>query len=259
MTKPASDEPASRPRADRALSAPCEEDGVNGAPDGDAVAGRVAQKDALFEASLIHAAFDGWSRRTLFQAASDLGIDRTTALRLFPKGGDSLLAWLDDWADRRMLEAADPSALASLPVRQRIARLIRCRLEVLEEHKEALRRATVARGTPRNLVGGGRAFWRTLDRIWEAAGFGGAGQRRSPSYYSRRATLGAVLASTFLYWLEDTSPGHDETWRFLDRRIEDVMRFGKLSGRLQGFLERLPGARLMRAGRRRRAPVSRAG
>ena len=28
-----------------------------------------------------------------------------TARRLFPQGGDSLLAWLDDWADRRMVEA----------------------------------------------------------------------------------------------------------------------------------------------------------
>lgn len=244
MTKPASGDPAPEPNDEKTKSA---------APEDDAIAGRVAQKDALLEAALSHAAFDGWSRRTLVQAASDQGVDRATALRLFPKGGDSLLAWLDDWTDRRMLEAADPSSLANLPVRQRIAKLIRCRLEALDEHKEALRRAAVARGTPRNLASGGRAFWRTLDRIWEAAGFGGAGQQRSPSYYSRRATLGAVLASTFLYWLEDVSPGHAETWAFLDRRIENVMRFGQLSGRLQGFLDKLPGAGLLRGARHRRA------
>jgi ubiquinone biosynthesis protein COQ9 len=233
MTEPASDEPTHGKAANDAI-------------DDDAVAGRVAEKDAILEAAFSHAAFDGWSRRTLLQAASDVGIDKATARRLFPKGGDSLLAWLDDWTDRRMLEAAEPAGLAALPVRQRIATLIRCRLEVLSEHKEALRRATVARGTPRNLVGGSRAFWRTLDRIWDAAGFASDGAIRSFSYYSRRATLGAVLTSTFLYWLEDHSPGHADTWAFLDRRIENVMQFGKLTGRLQGFLDNLPGAGFLR-------------
>ena len=28
-----------------------------------------------------------------------------------------------------------------------------------------------------------------------------------------------------LYWLGDDSEGNKETWHFLDRRIEDVMRF----------------------------------
>ena len=37
--------------------------------------------------------------------ARDAGLDPATARRLFPQGGDSLLAWLDDWADRRMLGA----------------------------------------------------------------------------------------------------------------------------------------------------------
>lgn len=238
MTEPASDEPAGGQPA-------------NETPDDDAVAGRVAEKDAILEAALTHAAFDGWSRRTLFQAASDLGVDRATARRLFPRGGDSLIAWLDDWTDRKMLEAADPAGLAALPVRQRIARLIRCRLEVLAEHKEALRRAAVARGTPRNMVAGGRAFWRTLDRIWEAAGFGSDGGSRTFSYYSRRATLGAVLTSTFLYWLEDHSADHADTWAFLDRRIENVMRFGQLSGKLQGFLDNLPGAGFLRRAQHR--------
>ena len=89
----------------------------------DGFAARRAQKDAVLTAALPHAAFDGWSRRTLNQAAADLGLDAATAHRLFPQGGDSLLAWLGDWADRRMLAAVDPDTLARLPVRQRIARL----------------------------------------------------------------------------------------------------------------------------------------
>ena len=37
--------------------------------------------------------------------------------------------------------------------------------------------------------------------------------------------MSAVYASTVLYWLGDDSEGSEETWHFLDRRIEDVMKF----------------------------------
>ena len=107
----------------------------------DALADRRALKDRVLEAALLHAAFDGWSRRTLANAAQDAGLDAATARRLFPQGGDSLLAWLDDWADRGMLAAVADLDLAKLPVRRRIALLVRRRLELLSAHREAVRRA----------------------------------------------------------------------------------------------------------------------
>jgi ubiquinone biosynthesis protein COQ9 len=201
---------------------------------------RRALKDRILEAALLHAAFEGWSRRTLLNGAVDAGLDAAAARRLFPGGGDELLAWLDDWADRRMLEAVAGEDLASLPVRRRIARLVRARFEALGQHREAVRRAALARGVPANLVAGGRALWRTVDRIWAAAGVGG-GPAEGFSHYSRRATLAAVLGATFLYWIEDQSDGFAETWAFLDRRIEDVMRVGRARSRLEGLFRR-PGA-----------------
>jgi ubiquinone biosynthesis protein COQ9 len=207
----------------------------------DAMAERVAQKDAILEAALVHAAFDGWSRRTLNQAAEDAGFDKATARRLFPQGGDSLLAWLGDWADRKMLEQVDHEALARLPVRERIASLVRTRIEVLDDHKEAMRRAALIRGNPANIGTAGKALWRTVDRIWDAAGFP-ISREQGLSRYSRRATLAGVLISTVLYWLEDISPDNEETWAFLDRRIEDVMRIGQVRGQLKGLVRNLPGA-----------------
>ena len=207
----------------------------------DAMAERVAQKDAILEAALVHAAFDGWSRRTLNQAAEDAGFDSATARRLFPQGGDSLLAWLGDWADRRLLATVDHESLARMPVRQRIATLVRTRIEVLDDHKEAMRRAALIRGNPANVATAGKALWRTVDRIWDAAGFP-ISREQGLSRYSRRATLAGVLVSTVLYWLEDISPDNEETWAFLDRRIEDVMRIGQWRGQVKGLVGGLPGA-----------------
>ncbi len=209
--------------------------------DDDLAAERRAQRDRILEAALLHAAFDGWSRRTLLNAAADAGVEPGAARRLFPRGGDGLLAWLDDWADRAMLATVAGEDLARLPVRRRIARLVRARLEPLAPHREAMRRAALANGLPGNLATSTRALWRTVDLTWETAGLGGSAAAEGFSYYSRRATLAAVLGATFLYWLEDRSEDSTDTWAFLDRRIEDVMRVGKARAQVERWLSPLGG------------------
>ncbi len=201
----------------------------------EAVARRVALKDRILEAALLHAPFDGWTDRTLVRAAEDAGVDAATARRLFPRGGDSLLEWLDEWADRRMLAAVEEEDLARLPVHRRIERLVWARLLALAPHREALRRAVVARGLPQNLPGGVQALWRTVDRIWQAAGVRPE-EDAGLSWYTRRALLAAILVATFLYWLEDESDDFTATRAFLQRRIREVLGLGRTVSRLLDLL-----------------------
>lgn len=203
---------------------------------------RRALKDRVLEAALAHAAFDGWSKRTLLNAAADAGIDRATARRLFPQGGDSLLAWLDDWADRRMLEAVAGEDLQRLSIRRRVARVVRARLEALTPHREAVSRALAARGMPYSIAVAGRTLWRTVDLVWETVGMPGSADE-GWSWYTRRASLAGLMVTVTLYWLEDQSEGLGDSWAFLDRRIEDVMRIGKLRGRIVDIWRSLPGFR----------------
>jgi len=193
---------------------------------GEATAGRRETKDRILEAAFPHVAFDGWARRTLVAAATEAGVEPAAATRLFPRGGDSLVLWIDDWADRRMLAALPAERLAAMRVRDRITSLVRAGLEGLEPHREALRRAAVARSLPQNAPDALAHLWRTADRIWTAAGFPMAGERGA-GRYSRRATLAGVLIATRIVWLEDRSVGSGDSWAFLDRRIEDVMRLGR--------------------------------
>jgi ubiquinone biosynthesis protein COQ9 len=196
---------------------------------------RQEQRDRLLEATLTHVPFDGWSRRSLRAGTADIGMDGGLARRLFPRGGDDLLIHLEDWADRQMLARIDPTALAGLRTRERIARLVRTRLEVLTPHREALRRAAAARWLPGNAMAATTSLWRTVDLIWETAG----DRPGDASYYTKRALLAAVWSSTFLFWLEDRSEGLAETWAFLERRLDNVMLFGKVRGQLEDALKSL--------------------
>ncbi|MEM7752753.1 MAG: COQ9 family protein, partial [Pseudomonadota bacterium] len=56
---------------------------------------------------------------------------------------------------------------------------------------------------------------------------------RDGNWYSKRAILSGVWGATVLYWLGDDSAGYADTHHFINRRIEDVMRFEKIKGQLR--------------------------
>ena len=194
---------------------------------------REEQRDRLLEAALVHVPFDGWSRRSLLAGAADLGLEPALARRLFPRAGDDLLVHVERWADRQML--ARVGSLEDLRVRDRIGALVRARLEALGPHREAMRRATAARVLPSNGFAACGSLWRTVDLMWSAAG----DDARDASYYTKRSLLAAVWTSTFLFWLDDRSEACQDTFAFLDRRIENVMQIGRVRASLEDFFRGL--------------------
>jgi ubiquinone biosynthesis protein COQ9 len=182
-----------------------------------------ASRDAVLDAALPHVAFDGWSATTLRRAAADSGVPEALARALFPRGGVDLALAFHRRGDAELARRLAAEDLSALRFRDRIARGVRLRLEIAGD-KELVRRGATLFALPMHAADGARALWSTADTIWTALG----DTRRDMSWWTKRATLSGVHAATVLYWLGDDSPGHDATWEFLDRRIEDVMRFEKV-------------------------------
>ncbi|TYO90761.1 ubiquinone biosynthesis protein COQ9 [Oceanicella actignis] len=179
-----------------------------------------ALRERLVDAMLTHVPFDGWSRAAIDAAAAELGVDPAQARRLFPRGGvDAALAF-HRRGDRLMAERLAHAPLGSMRVRDRIAFAIRARIEAVAPHREAVRRAAALLALPIHAPDAARALWGTADAIWRAVG----DDSQDVNWYTKRATLAAVYSAAVLYWLADESPGWVETWNFIDRRIEDVMR-----------------------------------
>ena len=183
-------------------------------------------KEKLLDAALSHVAFDGWSSATLKAAAGDSGVDPGLAQALFPRGGvDLALAWhrRGDAEMTRRLAAED---LTALRFRDRVARAVMLRLELAD--REAVRRGSTLFALPTYSADGAKALWGTVDAIWTALG----DSSDDVNWYTKRATLSAVYASTLLFWLGDDSPDFQATRDFLDRRIEGVMWFEKTKAAL---------------------------
>lgn len=179
-------------------------------------------KDRVLEAALVHVPFDGWSERTLLAAADGAGVDRGLARAIYPRGGVDLALAYHARGDAEMARRLSETDLSALRFRDRIAKAVRLRLEGVDQ--ELVRRGTTLFSLPQHAADGARALWGTADRIWTALG----DTSQDLNWYTKRATLSAVHGSTVLYWLGDTSPGHQATWEFLDRRIDGVMQIEKM-------------------------------
>jgi ubiquinone biosynthesis protein COQ9 len=201
------------------------------------------RRDVL-EAALVHVPFDGWSARTLRRALTDIGIDRATGRRAFSRGARDLLAFFIAEADRRMVEALEAQDLGGMRIRERIATAVRTRLEQHADHREAVRRALALEVLPPFSADALKALYRVVDRMWRAAG----DEATDFNFYSKRALLAGVYSSTLLFWLDDQSEGFVDTWGFLERRIDNVLRVQKARGRLDNLVERLTPRRLRPVG-----------
>jgi len=181
----------------------------------------------LLDATLNHVPFDGWTMTALQRAAADLDLDAATAVNAFPGGAVELIAFHSAEADRRMLDALQPLDLPGMRVRDRIAAAVRLRLEQNTAHREAIRRALAFLALPQNGPLGLKCLYRTVDAMWYAAG----DTSTDYNFYTKRLLLSGVYSSTLLFWLNDESEDFAETWAFLSRRIDEVLKIGGNLGR----------------------------
>ncbi len=158
----------------------------------------------------------GWWR-----AAREAGVDF-----LYPGGLPDLIDSYADLADRRMVVDAT-AAMTGKGLTGRVRALVAARFAAAEHERAAVRRAVAFLALPGNAALNARLLARTVDRVWHGAGDVSA----DFSWYTKRAILAAVYGATFLYWLRD-SGGGEATLVFLDRRLGDVGRLGKLRARL---------------------------
>jgi ubiquinone biosynthesis protein COQ9 len=197
---------------------------------------KTSRQDRIVMAALPHALFDGWDLRTLRRAASDIGLTEADADLAFPEGARDAVAHFVDLADRMMVADLATHDLAKLKHREKIALIVRLRLQRWTAHREAVRRALSLAPLPTMAGDALRGWFGTVDRMWRAIGDTAV----DFNFYTKRALLAGVYASTVLYWLDDKSEACADTWAFLERRLDDVMKVPKVRARLQERLSKFP-------------------
>jgi len=192
----------------------------------------------ILDAFTAHAARQGWTDAAFEAAAKDAGLTAGEAALACPRGAADLFDAFADRADQAMLQALEDLDLASMRYSQRVNAAVQVRLQAQEPYKEAARAMTRALTRPDRAPIAARLLWRTADHIWRALG----DTSTDENYYSKRAILSGVLASTYARWFSDDSVNHEDTWAFLDARIANVMQFEKFKARLKPLSESVQSA-----------------
>jgi ubiquinone biosynthesis protein COQ9 len=188
-----------------------------------------------------NAVFDGWTKAAVDSAAGQLGIDPAQARLAMPKTQAGMIDVYIQEVDRGLEAWFTPERLAKLKIREKIRGLIWRRLEIMGPAREAVRRGFAILAMPQNLPLALRISWRSADLMWRIAG----DTSTDFNHYTKRMTLGAVYGSTLLVWLDDQSEGWADTAAFLDRRIDDVMKFEKFKAEWRGSSEHLSVSRFL--------------
>ena len=173
--------------------------------------------------------FDGWSSGALNSAINDSGVDVGLAAQAAPRGAIDLAVAFHRQGDELMLITLEATDITNLRYSEKVAQMVRFRIEASKVHKEAVRRSITLFALPSNFNEGGKLIWNTVDCMWNAL----EDTSTDSNWYTKRATLSAVYSSTILFWLGDESLGSKDTWDFLDRRIKNVMAFEKTKAKIK--------------------------
>uniref|UniRef100_A0A3B3QAG3 Ubiquinone biosynthesis protein n=1 Tax=Paramormyrops kingsleyae TaxID=1676925 RepID=A0A3B3QAG3_9TELE len=94
-----------------------------------------------------------------------------------------------------------------------------CNAQLVQLLEEQQRQALSTLLLPHNVPSSLKCLSTLVDDLWYYAGDRSTDMR----WYSRRLALTAVYSTTELVMVQDSSPDFQDTWMFLDSRIQDMM------------------------------------
>ena len=177
--------------------------------------------DASLEGVITH----GWNLSAVKAAVTRLGYPSVTAglvdnvEQLVLHHINSSNQRLDTWME------AEVARLTSEGQRLRIGPFVRsCIVKRLSMNIPLLEAGLWSEGVAHvcqpgpGLVSGLEAWQTVCDDIWHRAGDTSADM----NWYTKRISLGAVMAATDVFMIQDKSDNFQDTWDFLDRRLDDL-------------------------------------
>lgn len=187
------------------------------------------------------AAFDGWTKEAVINAARAENVDEDVAILAFNDDGkridpmDLIDAWIQS-IDAGMERLLPADKLATMKIRERIRQLVEARIDMLAENRESLRRALAIEAMPLNAPRALKWGWRSADIMWRLAG----DTATDYNHYTKRTMLGSIYAATLAVLINDDSENQAETRAFLGRRIDNVMSFEKAKFQFLARTEHMP-------------------
>ena len=151
-------------------------------------------------------------------------IEKEIFLENFPKGTEDVIKFYLEDSDNKMVREFKKIKNVSTSMTKKIKSLILIKLNQSKNNKDVIRKTIFWLGLPQNSNLAFRTLYATVDLIWRTAG----DTSTDSSFYSKRILLSGVYSSTLLAFLGDDANDMIKTEKFLDRRLDNVLKIPKL-------------------------------
>lgn len=175
----------------------------------------------------------GLNKKMLIKVTADCNLSEGDLGRFFPEGLYELKELFFYETDKEMIKILNKANDDSIRIRDKIYNGVIIRLEIFQKNKDAVKHIFVSEAsTP---IKSFKNLWNTADLIWRAAG----DNSTDYNHYTKRLLLSWVYLSTILCWLNDKDKNLKETKLFCNRRIDEVLKFGKKSANVKSKISNL--------------------
>lgn len=188
-------------------------------------AGYEEEQEKVLRASLLHVPRMGWSESAMVAGARDVGVS-PAIVGAFPRKEAALVEFfMDDCLQQLIdrIDAGEGEQLKNLILSERLAKLVRMRLEMQAPYISKWPQALSIQSQPANVSTSLKQRAVLVDEIWHAAGDSGS----DIDWYVKRTILGGIYSTSEVYMLTDKSPEFRDTWSFVNRRIKDALDLKK--------------------------------
>uniref|UniRef100_A0A5K3ERL2 Ubiquinone biosynthesis protein n=1 Tax=Mesocestoides corti TaxID=53468 RepID=A0A5K3ERL2_MESCO len=208
--------------------------------------------ERALEAAISQVPSHGWTREAFEAACAALDLPPGLHSVAMPKGSvdlvlyfyqsrndrlaEQLAKWRKDEAgDKYVIPSPNSFGFAAPPpfeTKQEtdafLRRAIEYRLRAIDEVLPHWKHAMGLLALPQNIPAAIGLEAQIVDEIWAQAG----DRSVDMNWYAKRLGLAYVYKLTELFYIQDASPDHQETWHFLDRRVADLraLKEAKLKG-----------------------------
>ncbi|KAF7646611.1 hypothetical protein LDENG_00184810 [Lucifuga dentata] len=189
----------------------------------------------ILTAALEFVPLHGWSMEAIAAGAETLGLSSASTGMFNNGAGDLVLHFiaqcnsqlteiLAEQHNQVQLGQAEPKKTADF-LRDAVETRLRMHIPYIDTWPQAMSILLLPHNIPDSL----KYLSALVDDIWYYAG----DRSTDMNWYTKRAALTGIFNTTELVMLQDSSPDFQDTWNFLDNRIQDVVKMATTAKQVQ--------------------------
>jgi len=185
----------------------------------------------ILSAALEYVPMHGWTMEAIAAGAEEVGLSTASTGMFINGAGDLVLHFISqcnsqlteilaEQHNQVQLGQVEPKKTADF-LRDAVETRLRMHIPYMDTWPQAMSILLLPHNIPESL----KHLSTLVDDIWYYAG----DRSTDLNWYTKRAALTGILNTTELVMLQDSSPDYQDTWTFLDNRIEDISKMADTS------------------------------